>query len=83
MGWSSIRGESGFDFVFPEREYSEGGGEGETPLCWLSCRNKFRTVDPKLADSLDPFVHHRHMTILSLFYNYYFGRCSNVWKMFK
>ena len=51
-------------------------GETEALLCWFCCTNKFRTVDPELADSLDPLVHHQHMTILSLFYSYYFGRCS-------
>ena len=36
-----------------------------------------RTVGPSLAASLEPLVHRRNATKLSLFYMYYFGRCSS------
>ena len=31
---------------------------------------------PSLAASLEPLVHHENVASLSLFYSYYFGRCS-------
>ena len=36
-----------------------------------------RTVGPSLAVSLEPLVHRRNAASLSLFYRYYFGRCSS------
>ena len=36
-----------------------------------------RTVGPSLAASLEPLVHRRNAASLSLFYRYYFGRCSS------
>ena len=36
-----------------------------------------RTVGPSLAASLEPLAHHRNVASLSLFYRYYFGRCSS------
>ena len=36
-----------------------------------------RIVGPSLADSLEPLAHHRNVASLSLFYRYYFGRCSS------
>ena len=36
-----------------------------------------RTVGPLLAASLEPLAHHRHIARLSLFYRYYFDRCSS------
>ena len=36
-----------------------------------------RTVGPSLAASLEPLVHRRNVASLSLFYRYYFGRCSS------
>ena len=36
-----------------------------------------RTVGPSLAASLKPLVHLRNAASLSLFYRYYFGRCSS------
>ena len=36
-----------------------------------------RTVGPSLAASLEPSVHHQNVVSLSLFYRYYFGRCSS------
>ena len=35
-----------------------------------------RTVGPSLAASLEPLAHRRNVASLSLFYSYYFGRCS-------
>ena len=36
-----------------------------------------RTVGPSLATSLEPLAHCRNVACLSLFYRYYFGRCSS------
>ena len=36
-----------------------------------------RTVGPLLAASLEPMAHRRNVASLSLFYRYYFGRCSS------
>ena len=36
-----------------------------------------RTVGPFLANSLEPLAHRRNASSLSLFYGYYFGRCSS------
>ena len=36
-----------------------------------------RTVGPALAASLEPLSHHWNVVSLSLFYRYYFGRCSS------
>ena len=36
-----------------------------------------RTVVPSLAASLEPLVHCRNLTSLSLFYRYFLGRCSS------
>ena len=52
------------------------------PSCYLELLNKLqkrmcRTVDPSLAASLEPLAHHQNVTSLSLFYRYYFGRCSS------
>ena len=50
--------------------------------CYLELLDKLqkricRTVGPSLAASLEPLTHHRNVTSLSLFYRYYFGRCSS------
>ena len=37
-----------------------------------------RTVGPSLAVSLEHLVHCRNISSLSLFYRYYFGRCSGL-----
>ena len=34
-------------------------------------------VSPSLAVSLEPLAHHQNTASLSLFYRYYFGRCSS------
>ena len=36
-----------------------------------------RTAGPSLAASLEPLAHSRNVASLSLFYRYYFGRCSS------
>ena len=51
------------------------------PSCYLKLLDKLqkricRTVGPSLAASREPFAHHRNVASLSLFYRYYFGRCS-------
>ena len=50
--------------------------------CYLELLGKLqkwicRTVRPSLAASLEPFTHRRNVASLSLFYSYYFGRCSS------
>ena len=52
------------------------------PSCYLELLDKLqkricRTVGPSLAASLEPLAHRRNMASLSLFYRYYFGRCSS------
>ena len=50
--------------------------------CYLELLDKLqkricRTVCPSLAASLEPLGHRRNVASLSLFYRYYFGRCSS------
>ena len=52
------------------------------PSCYLDLLDKLqkricRIIGPSLADSLEPLVHRRNVASLSLFYRYYFGRCSS------
>ena len=52
------------------------------PNCYLKLLGKLqkricRTVGSSLAASLEPLVHRRNVASLSLFYMYYFGRCSS------
>ena len=52
------------------------------PSCYLELLGKLqkricRTVGPSLAASLEPLAHRRNVASLSLFYRYYFGRCSS------
>ena len=52
------------------------------PSCYLELLGKLqkricRTVGPSLAGSLEPLAHCRNVASLSLFYRYYFGRCSS------
>ena len=52
------------------------------PSCYLELLDKlqkriWRIVGPSLAASLEPLAHRRSVTSLSLFYRYYFGRCSS------
>ena len=50
--------------------------------CYLELLEKLqkqicRTVGPSLAASLEPLAHRRNVASLSLFYRYYFCRCSS------
>ena len=52
------------------------------PCCYLELLDKIqkricRTVGSSLAASLEPLPHRRNVASLSLFYRYYFGRCSS------
>ena len=52
------------------------------PSCYLQLLDKLqkricRTVGPSFAASLKPLAHRRNVASLSLFYRYYFGRCSS------
>ena len=52
------------------------------PSCFLELLDKLqkgicRTVGPSLAASLELLAHRRDVASLSLFYKYYFGRCSS------
>ena len=54
----------------------------DAPSCYLELLNKLQKricwiVSPSLADSLEPLAHRRNVASLSLFYRYYFGRCSS------
>ena len=55
---------------------------GGAPSCYLDLSDKLqkwicRIVGPSLATSLEPLAHRRNVASLSLFYRYYFGRCSS------
>ena len=52
------------------------------PSCYLELLDKLqkrvcRTVSPSLAASLEPLAYSQNVASLSLFYRYYFGRCSS------
>ena len=52
------------------------------PSCYLELLDKLqkqicRTVGPSLTTSLEPLAHCRNVASLSLFYRYYFSRCSS------
>ena len=52
------------------------------PSCYLKLLDKLqkricRVVGPSLATSLEPLAHRQNVASLSLFYKYYFGRCSS------
>ena len=47
--------------------------------CYLELLDKLKKwIGPSLAASLELLAHHQNVSILSLFYMYYFGRCSSV-----
>ena len=53
------------------------------PSCYLELLDKLqkricRTFGPSLAASLEPLAHRQSVAKLSLFYGYYFGRCSHL-----
>ena len=50
--------------------------------CFLELLDKLqkricRTTGPSFAASLETFTHRQNVVSLSLFYKYYFGRCSS------
>ena len=52
------------------------------PSCYLELLDKLQkwvctTVGPSHAASLEPLVYHQNAAALSIFYKYYFGRCSS------
>ena len=48
------------------------------PGCFLELqKERSRGVGPSLLASLEPLAHCRNVASLSLFYRYYFGRCSS------
>ena len=51
------------------------------PSCCLELLDKlqrvYKTFGPSLATSLEPLAHCWNVASLSLFYKYYFGRCSS------
>ena len=52
------------------------------PSCYLELLDKLqkricRTVGPSLVASLEPLAHHQNVATLSLFYRYYFDKCSS------
>ena len=54
----------------------------DAPSCYLELLEKLqkricRTVGLSLAASLEPLAHRRNVASSSLFYRYYFGRCSS------
>ena len=44
---------------------------------WINYKNMCRTFGPSLAATLEPVAHRQNVASLSLFYRYYFGRCSS------
>ena len=54
----------------------------DAPSCYLELLDKLqkqicKIVGPSLATSIEPLAHRRNVASLSLFYGYYFGRCSS------
>ena len=52
------------------------------PSCYLELLDKqqkriCKTVGPSFDASIEPLAHCRNVASLSLFYRYYFGRCSS------
>ena len=67
--------------ICPCKEYCFDVWAG-APSCYLELLGKLqkwicKTVGPSFATSLEPLAHHQNVASLSLFYRYYFGRCSS------
>ena len=67
--------------IYPCMEYCCHIWAG-APSCYREWLGKLRkqigrTVGSSLAASLEPLVHHQNVASLSLFYRYYFCRCSS------
>ena len=57
-------------------------GLAGAPSCYLELLHELqkricKTVVPSPVTSLEPLAHRRNVASLSLFYRYYFGRCSS------
>ena len=66
--------------IWPCMEYCSDVWAG-APSCYLDMLEKLqkricKAVGPSLTASLDPLAHRRNVASLSIFYRYYFGRCS-------
>ena len=66
--------------ILPCREYCFQVW-ASAPRCYLELLDKLQkrlywTFGPSLAASLEPLAHRRNVASLSLFYGYYYGRCS-------
>ena len=53
-----------------------------TPSCYLELLDKlqkkiWRNVSSSISFPIEPLAHHRNVVCLSLFYRYYFERCSS------
>ena len=67
--------------IWPCMEYCCHDWAG-APSCYSELLNKLqkqicKTIDPSLAASLEPLAYRQNVASLSLFYRYYFGRCSS------
>ena len=67
--------------ICPSMEYCCHVWAG-APSCYLELLGKLqkqicRIIGLSLAASLEPLAHRRNVASLSLFYRYYFGRCSS------
>ena len=54
----------------------------DAPSCYLELLDKLqtricRTIGPSLAACLKSLAHYRNVATFSIFYRYYFGRCSS------
>ena len=50
----------------------------DAPTCYLELLDKLqKQICRTVATSLEPLAHHQNVASLSLFYRYYFGRCSS------
>ena len=68
--------------IRPCMEYCCHVWAGVAPSCYLKLLDRLqkkicRTVGPSLAAFLEPLASRRNVASLSLFYRYYFGRCSS------
>ena len=67
--------------ILPSMKYCCHVSTG-SPCYYLELLDKLqkwicRTVGPSLDASLEPLAHCQNVVSLSLFYRYYFGRCSS------
>ena len=67
--------------IWPCMEYCCHAWAGG-PSCYLELSNKLqkricRTFGPSLAASLEPLAHCQNVASFTIFYSYYFGRCSS------